>query len=29
MDLFATLIVSLKLTTTKQFFRSFPHSFQL
>lgn len=29
MDLFATLIVSLKLTTTKQFFRSFAHSFQL
>ncbi|KZW04401.1 regulator of G protein signaling superfamily [Exidia glandulosa HHB12029] len=29
MDLFATLIVSLKLVTTKQFFRSFPHSFQL
>lgn len=29
MDLFSTLIVSLKLQTTKQFFRSYPHSFQL
>ncbi|KAF4619965.1 hypothetical protein D9613_005445 [Agrocybe pediades] len=27
LDLFATLIVSLNLTTHKQFFRTFPHSF--
>ncbi|EIN10813.1 regulator of G protein signaling [Punctularia strigosozonata HHB-11173 SS5] len=27
LDLFATLIVSLELTTHKQFFRTFPHSF--
>lgn len=27
LDLFATLVVSLELTTHKQFFRTFPNSF--